>query len=135
VIEETRSETVEVRNDDDVVRARRAARELAGEAGLRLVDETKLITAVSELARNMTRYAGGGVVTVTVLADGRRRGVRAVFVDEGPGIPDLEQAMRNGYTTGTGLGLGLGGAKRLVHEFEIDSVVGRGTTITVLMWG
>ena len=104
-------------------------------AGLRLVDQTKLITAVSELARNMTRYAGGGTVTLSTVADGGRRGVRAKFSDDGPGIVDVEQAMQNGYTTGTGLGLGLGGAKRLVHEFTLDTQPGRGTTVTVIMWG
>jgi serine/threonine-protein kinase RsbT len=128
-------EPLEVRSDDDVVRARRSARERAVTAGLRLVDQTKLITAVSELARNMTRYAGGGTVTLSIVADRGRRGVRAIFTDQGPGIPDIEQAMRNGYTTGAGLGLGLGGAKRLVHEFDLDTEPGRGTTVTVTMWG
>jgi serine/threonine-protein kinase RsbT len=129
------AERLEVRSDDDIVRARRSARELAVTAGLRLVDQTKLITAVSELARNMTRYAGGGMVEMSVLSDGGRRGVRAAFMDQGPGIPDVEAAMRNGYTTGTGLGLGLGGAKRLVQEFEIETAPGHGTTVTVVMWG
>jgi serine/threonine-protein kinase RsbT len=128
-------ELFEVRSDDDIVRARRFARERAVAAGLRLVDQTKLITAVSELARNMTRYAGGGTVALTVVANGGRRGVRAAFQDDGPGIADVEEAMRNGYSTGAGLGLGLGGAKRLVHEFEIDSIPGRGTSVTVIMWG
>jgi serine/threonine-protein kinase RsbT len=128
-------EPLEVRSDDDVVRARRSARERAVTAGLRLVDQTKLITAVSELARNMTRYAGGGTVTLSIVADRGRSGVRAVFADEGPGIPDVDQAMLNGYTTGTGLGLGLGGAKRLVHEFDLETEPGRGTTVTVIMWG
>jgi serine/threonine-protein kinase RsbT len=128
-------EPLEVRSDDDVVRARRSARERAVTAGLRLVDQTKLITAVSELARNMTRYAGGGTVTLSIVADRGRRGVRAIFTDQGPGIPDIEQAMRNGYTTGAGLGLGLGGAKRLVHEFDLETEPGRGTTVTVTMWG
>jgi serine/threonine-protein kinase RsbT len=128
-------ELLEVRSDDDIVRARRSARERAVTAGLRLVDQTKLITAVSELARNMTRYAGGGTVTLSIVADRGRRGVRAIFTDQGPGIPDIEQAMRNGYTTGAGLGLGLGGAKRLVHEFDLDTEPGRGTTVTVTMWG
>jgi len=128
-------ELLEVRSDDDIVRARRSARERAVTAGLRLVDQTKLITAVSELARNMTRYAGGGTVSLSIVGDGSRRGVRASFVDEGPGIPDVEQAMSNGFTTGTGLGLGLGGAKRLVHEFRLDTEPGQGTTVTVIMWG
>lgn len=128
-------ELLEVRSHEDIVRARRLARERAVMAGLRLVDQTKLITAVSELARNMTRYAGGGTVAVSIVANSGRRGVRASFHDEGPGIPDVEQAMRNGYTTGTGLGLGLGGAKRLVHEFDIETAPGEGTAVTVVMWG
>jgi serine/threonine-protein kinase RsbT len=128
-------ELLDVRSDDDVVRARRSARERAVAAGLRLVDQTKLITAVSELARNMTRYAGGGTVTLSSVRDGARAGVRAAFSDQGPGIPDVEEAMRNGFTTGNGLGLGLGGAKRLVHEFAIETAPGAGTTVTVIMWG
>lgn len=130
------SESIAIRADEDVVRARRLAREIAASAGLRLVDQTKLITAVSELARNMTRYAGGGTVAIgTVREANGRHGVRAVFTDKGPGIADLEQAMRNGFTTGNGLGLGLGGAKRLVHDFKIDTAPGAGTTIEVVMWG
>ena len=128
-------EVLEVRNDDDIVRARRSAREVAIAAGLRLVDQTKLITAVSELARNMSRYAGGGSVGLAVVSDSGRRGVRATFTDDGPGIADVESAMRNGYTTGNGLGLGLGGAKRLVHEFSLETEPGKGTTVTVIMWG
>jgi len=128
-------ELVEVRADDDVVRARRSAREIAVAAGLRLVDQTKLITAVSELARNMTRYAGGGTVGLALVRHGGRRGVEVTFTDQGPGIEDVERAMRNGYTTGNGLGLGLGGAKRLVHEFRLDTEPGKGTTVTVIMWG
>jgi len=135
VDEQGPAELLEVRTDDDVVRARRAARERAVSVGLRLVDQTKLITAVSELARNMTRYAGGGTVALSIVHDGGRSGVRAAFVDEGPGIADVGEAMRNGYTTGTGLGLGLGGAKRLVHEFTIETDPGHGTTVTVVMWG
>lgn len=104
-------------------------------AGLRLVDQTKLITAVSELARNMTRYAGGGTVALSAVRESSRRGVQAVFSDQGPGIADVAEAMRNGFTTGTGLGLGLGGAKRLVHEFKIETSLGEGTTVTVVMWG
>jgi serine/threonine-protein kinase RsbT len=134
VDEQQQPELLEVRGDDDIVRARRFTRERAVGAGLRLVDQTKLITAVSELARNMTRYAGGGTVALSSVRDGTRRGVRAAFVDKGPGIPDVEEAMRNGYSTGTGLGLGLGGAKRLVHEFTIETEPGQGTTVTVIMW-
>lgn len=128
-------ELLEIRGDDDIVRARRSTREVAIAAGLRLVDQTKLITAVSELARNMSRYAGGGVVGLAVVNGHGRCGVRATFIDEGPGIDDVERAMRNGFTTGNGLGLGLGGAKRLVHEFDLETEPGRGTKITVIMWG
>jgi serine/threonine-protein kinase RsbT len=135
VDDQQQAELLEVRGDDDIVRARRSARERAVAAGLRLVDQTKLITAVSELARNMTRYAGGGTVALSSVRDGARRGVRAAFVDKGPGIADVEEAMRNGYSTGTGLGLGLGGAKRLVHEFTLETEPGQGTTVTVIMWG
>lgn len=129
------AERLDVRSDDDVVRARRVARELAISAGLRLVDQTKFITAVSELARNMTRYAGGGEIELAVVRNGGRRGVEAIFADQGPGIEDVERAMRNGFTTGNGLGLGLGGAKRLVHEFAIETAPGSGTRVTVVMWG
>jgi serine/threonine-protein kinase RsbT len=135
VNEQRPPEVLEVRSDDDIVRARRSAREQAVAAGLRLVDQTKLITAVSELARNMTRYAGGGTVALSLVHNGSRRGVRAAFTDEGPGIPNVKDAMRNGYSTGNGLGLGLGGARRLVHEFEIDTAPGQGTRVTVVMWG
>lgn len=128
-------ELLEVRGDDDIVRARRSTREVAIAAGLRLVDQTKLITAVSELARNMSRYAGGGFVALAVVNASGRRGVRATFTDQGPGIDDVERAMRNGFTTGNGLGLGLGGAKRLVHEFHLETEPGQGTKITVIMWG
>jgi serine/threonine-protein kinase RsbT len=135
VDEQGPAELLEVHTDDDIVRARRSARERAVAAGLRLVDQTKLITAVSELARNMTRYAGGGTVALSTVRDRGRQGVRAKFVDTGPGIANIEEAMRNGYTTGNGLGLGLGGAKRLVHEFDIETASGHGTTVTVVMWG
>lgn len=135
VDEKTSSEVLEVRSDDDVVRARRVAREVAVAGGLRLVDQTKLITAVSELARNMTRYAGGGEVAIAVVREAGRRGVEAIFTDQGPGIEDVERAMRNGFTTGNGLGLGLGGAKRLVHEFKLETAPGTGTRVTVIMWG
>lgn len=133
--ERSEVELLDVNSDDDIVRARRSAREVAVAAGLRLVDQTKLITAVSELARNMTRYAGGGVVRIAVVRRGGRRGVEATFTDEGPGIEDIERAMRNGFTTGNGLGLGLGGARRLVHDFTLETEPGTGTKITVVMWG
>jgi serine/threonine-protein kinase RsbT len=116
-----------------MVLVRRRVRELASQAGLSLVDQTKLVTAASELARNTLIYAGGGTVQLESL-NGPRTGVRLTFHDKGPGIADLELAMRDGFTTGSGLGLGLGGSKRLVHEFEIDSKPGEGTRVAVTRW-
>jgi serine/threonine-protein kinase RsbT len=106
----------------------------AAAAGLSLVDQTKIITAASELARNMVDYGGGGEVRFEIVNDGRRRGLRVTFADKGPGIADIELAMKDGYTTGNGLGLGLSGAKRLSNDFTIRSVVGEGTTITITRW-
>jgi serine/threonine-protein kinase RsbT len=123
-----------LRSDEDVVGLRRQVRERAVAIGLSLVDQTKLITAASELARNTLKYGGGGAVCLDRLADGLRQGVGLVFIDAGPGIPDLDLALRDGYTTGGGLGLGLGGSKRLVDEFEVDSRPGEGTAIAVVKW-
>jgi serine/threonine-protein kinase RsbT len=123
-----------LRTDEDVVGLRRHVRERAVGIGLSLVDQTKLITAASELARNSIKYGGGGMVYLDKLVDGLRQGVGLIFVDAGPGIPDLELALRDGYTTGGGLGLGLGGSKRLVDEFDIDTRVGEGTAIAVVKW-
>jgi serine/threonine-protein kinase RsbT len=123
-----------LRSDEDVVGLRRHVRERAVGIGLSLVDQTKLITAASELARNTIKYGGGGSAYLDRLADGLRKGVCLIFVDAGPGIPDLEQALRDGYTTGGGLGLGLGGSKRLVDEFDIDTRPGEGTAIAVIKW-
>jgi serine/threonine-protein kinase RsbT len=122
-------------SNDDVVRARQLVRNLALECRLSLVEQTKLVTAASELARNTLIHGGGGTVRVEVITAVARRGVRAVFEDEGPGIPDIEQALSDGWTSGSGLGLGLGGSRRLVDEFEIESEPGRGTTVTVTKWG
>jgi serine/threonine-protein kinase RsbT len=129
-----KAERAEVRSAEDVVRVRQSVRTHAAAAGLSLVDQTKIITAASELARNMVDYGGGGEVRFEVVNDGRRRGLRLTFEDRGPGIADLELAMKDGYTTGGGLGLGLSGAKRLSNEFAIRSVVGEGTTITITRW-
>jgi serine/threonine-protein kinase RsbT len=107
---------------------------MAVEAGLSLVDQTKIITAASELARNTLDYGGGGEVRMEVVEENSRRGVRLVFEDHGPGIADIEQALRDGFTSGGGLGLGLGGAKRLSNEFKIESVPGSGTKITIGRW-
>jgi serine/threonine-protein kinase RsbT len=125
---------VEIAANEDVVLVRRHARELAQRAGLSLLETTKLVTAASELARNTLDHGGGGTAELEVIADGLRRGVRMTFVDEGPGIPDVEAAMRDGYTTGGGLGLGLGGSRRLVSELHIESAVGRGTRVQVIRW-
>lgn len=128
------SERIDVGTDRDVVRVRQLVRTAAVEAKLSLVDQTKLVTAASELARNTLVYGGGGSVEVDRLENGRRTGLRIVFADQGPGIPDLDLALTDGYTTGGGLGLGLSGARRLVDEFDIDTRVGEGTSITVTKW-
>ncbi len=129
-----KSETLGVRSSDDVVRVRQAVRARAVETGLSLVDQTKIITAASELARNMLDYGGGGVVHVEIVEEGSRKGVRLAFEDQGPGIPDIQLALKDGFTSGGGLGLGLGGAKRLSNEFTIKSTVGQGTKIVIARW-
>jgi serine/threonine-protein kinase RsbT len=123
-----------IRSSEDVVLVRQAVREFAKASGFSLVDETKIVTAASELARNALQYGGGGTVHLEALSDDVRRGVRLVFADQGPGIADLEQALRDGYSTGGGLGLGLSGARRLANEFDIDSRPGLGTRITITRW-
>jgi serine/threonine-protein kinase RsbT len=123
-----------LRSDEDVVRARHRIRELSQQVGLRLVDQTKFVTAVSELARNTVIHGGGGEVAFGAVEQSGRIGVWAEFHDHGPGIVNIENALRNGVTTGSGLGLGLGGAKRLVNEFEIRSEPGQGTTVRVTTW-
>lgn len=129
-----RSEEIPVREVGDIVAVRQQTRQWAGEVGLSLVDQTKIVTAASELARNVVVYGGGGSVRLELLENGVRKGLRLVFADQGPGIPDVEKALQDGFTTGGGLGLGLGGARRLVNEFVIDSAVGRGTTVTIARW-
>jgi serine/threonine-protein kinase RsbT len=129
-----KNEHLAIRAGDDVVRARQAVRALALQAGFSLVDQTKIITAASEIARNTLDYGGGGELTLELLRDGARRGLRLTFTDRGPGISDIEQALKDGYTTGNGLGLGLSGAKRLSNEFAIDSKPGAGTKITLARW-
>ena len=128
------TETISVAAASDVVAVRHAVRRRAIEIHLSLVDQTKIVTAASELARNMLVYAGAGKVTLEVLQDGVRQGLRAHFADSGPGIPDLDLALRDGFTTGNGMGLGLGGAKRLVNEFDIESRPCTGTHVTVTRW-
>ncbi|MDB5997862.1 MAG: hypothetical protein JWP42_4998 [Pseudomonas sp.] len=120
--------------EQDVVLARQTARKLATECGMRLIDLTKLVTAVSELARNTMVYGGGGDMDWQILDENARTGLRLVFRDEGPGIPDIKLAMTDGWTSGGGLGLGLTGAKRLVEEFELDTAPGKGTRITITRW-
>ena len=123
-----------MREVGDIVAVRQQTRQWAGEVGLSLVDQTKIVTAASELARNAVVYGGGGSVRLELLENGVRKGLRLIFADQGPGIPDVEKALQDGFTTGGGLGLGLGGARRLVNEFAIDSAVGRGTTVTIARW-
>jgi serine/threonine-protein kinase RsbT len=123
-----------IQSSEDVVRVRQVARERAVAQGFSLVDQTKIVTAASELARNTLEYGGGGEVVVETLNDGMRRGVRLTFSDKGPGIEKIELALKDGYTTGSGLGLGLGGAKRLSNEFSIDSKPGEGTRVMIARW-
>lgn len=129
----TTTERLDIRNSQDVVRVRQRVRARAIEVGLGLVDQTKIVTAASELARNTLEYGGGGDVTIEVVME-PRRGLRLTFVDSGPGIADIDAALRDGFTTGTGLGLGLGGARRLSNEFRIESAPGRGTRIVIARW-
>jgi serine/threonine-protein kinase RsbT len=125
---------VPLRNGEDVVRLRQAVRERAVALGFTLVDQTKFVTAASELGRNTIQYGGGGQATLVTVVNGSRKGLRLEFVDEGPGIPDVQLALRDGYTTGSGLGLGLSGAKRLSDEFSIDSAPGKGTRVAITRW-
>jgi serine/threonine-protein kinase RsbT len=129
-----RSEVHQIRSSDDVVRIRQQVRAGAIEVGLSLVDQTKIITAASELARNTLDYGGGGTALIEVVKEELRSGLRLTFEDQGPGIADIERAMKDGFTSGSGLGLGLGGAKRLSSEFSIYSKPGEGTRITIARW-
>lgn len=130
----TKSESIPVRTSADVVGVRHMVRKWAVEIGLSLVEQTKIVTAASELARNMIDYGGGGTMTATLLDDGYRKGLRLSFEDKGPGIPDHDAALRDGFTTGSGMGLGLGGARRLSNEFELKSAPGEGTRVTITRW-
>ncbi|MDQ1042826.1 anti-sigma regulatory factor [Streptomyces sp. V4I2] len=123
-----------IRSDMDLVWVRQHVRQAAGLLGFGLVEQTKLVTAASELARNTLVHGGGGRMETAGLTNGHTRGLRLTFSDEGPGIPDLERALGDGYTSGDGLGMGLGGARRLVHEFAVDSTPGVGTKVTVVSW-
>jgi serine/threonine-protein kinase RsbT len=129
-----RQETLPIRSSADIVAVRQKVRAWSAELRFSLVDQTKLVTAASELARNTLEHGKGGEVRVEWVENGARRGLRLVFEDTGPGIPDIELALKEGYTTGGGLGLGLGGAKRLVNEFDIQSTPGQGTRIVAVRW-
>ena len=130
----TSGETIPIRISDDVVRVRSRVRVLAMSLGLGIVDQTKIVTAASELARNTLDYGGGGEARLDIVEAGIRRGLRVTFEDRGPGIVDIELALTDGYTSGGGLGLGLSGAKRLSNEFEITSVPGQGTRVIITRW-
>lgn len=129
-----RDDTLSLRSSEDIVLIRQAVRAAAVDLRLSLVDQTKIVTAASELARNTLDYGGGGTVRIQCVQEGSRRGLRLTFEDKGPGIPDVERALKDGYTTGGGLGLGLGGARRLSSEFAIESRLGEGTKVTIARW-
>ena len=130
----TKSESVPVRTSGDVVSVRHHVRRWAVELGFTIVEQTKIVTAASELARNMIDYGGGGTLLLEALEDGIRKGLRLTFEDHGPGIPDIQAALRDGFTSGSGMGLGLGGSKRLSNEFDIQSAPGQGTRVTIARW-
>lgn len=130
----TRSDKLPVASDGDIVAVRQRVRALAVELGFSLVNQTKIVTAASELARNTVVHGGGGTVEIEILVDGARRGIRLTFRDHGPGIPDLAAALRDGFTTGAGLGLGLGGARRLCNDFDLQSTPGDGTVVRIVRW-
>jgi len=128
------AESMEIRASDDIVLVRQAVRKKSIALGLGLVDQTKVVTASSELARNTLDYGGGGTVLLELVENGARTGLKLTFEDQGPGIPDIDLALTDGYTTGSGMGLGLSGAKRLSHEFELWSKPGEGTRVSILRW-
>ena len=129
-----KDEIAPISTSSDIVKVRQLVREWAVSLGFSLVEQTKIVTAASELARNTLDHGGGGNVRLEALQNDMRSGLKLSFLDEGPGIPDLEKALKDGFTTGGGLGLGLGGARRLVNEFEIDSVAGGGTKVMITRW-
>jgi serine/threonine-protein kinase RsbT len=128
------NENRSILTSEDVVAVRQMVRQRAVELGFNLVDQTKIVTAASELARNTLQYGGGGTLRIEAVTEGARRGLRLIFEDNGPGIANIELAMKDGYTTGNGLGLGLSGARRLSNEFKIDSEPGKGTRVTIVRW-
>ena len=127
-------DSMRIEKEQDVVPFRGRVKEYAVKIGMSLVNQTKLITAASELVRNMLKYAGGGMTLIEVVSQGRDSGIRLTFVDKGPGIKDISLAMKDGYSSGKSLGIGLPGTKRLVNEFEIKSIVGEGTTVSIIKW-
>ena len=133
-MEATASEVTTLRSQEDIVLARQIARTWAVKLGFSLVDQTKIVTATSELARNAVVHGGGGQMHVDLVANGIRRGLRLTFADQGPGIPDLQLALKDGYTSGNGMGLGLSGSRRLMNDFHIESTVGAGTRVVVTKW-
>jgi serine/threonine-protein kinase RsbT len=128
------TDTMPIRSPDDIVRVRQEVRKRAAAAGLGIVDQTKFVTAASEIARNTLDYGGGGSVRIEPVQEGARKGLRLVFEDQGPGIENLDLALTDGYTTGSGLGLGLSGSRRLCNEFAIESKPGEGTRVTIARW-
>lgn len=129
-----KTEVVPIANSSDVVLVRQRVRAWATELKFSLVDQTKIVTAASELGRNTLEHGGGGSLELALVANGTRRGIRLCFSDQGPGIPDIAQALKDGFTTGGGMGLGLGGSKRLMNEFEIETKPGGGTLVTAIRW-
>lgn len=127
-------DSMRIGKEQDVVPFRNRVKEHAVKITMSLVNQTKLITAASELVRNMLKYAGGGVVLIEIVSEGRDSGIRLTFEDKGPGIKDIDQAMKDGFSTGKSLGVGLPGTKRLVNEFEIKSILGQGTRVSILKW-
>jgi len=128
------NDSTALRSEQDVVAARQIVRRIALELGFSLVDQTKIVTATSELARNTVKHGRGGVMQYEVVKSGERTGVRLTFTDDGPGIPDINRALTAGFTTGSGLGMGLSGARRLVNDFAIESTPGKGTRVTIVRW-
>ena len=129
-----KSESIPVRSSAEVVSVRHLVRRWAVELAFTLVEQTKIVTAASELARNMVDYGRGGTMTIEALEEGARKGLCLIFEDQGPGIPDIDLALRDGFTSGSGMGLGLGGARRLSNEFEIRSAPGQGTRVAITRW-
>jgi serine/threonine-protein kinase RsbT len=134
MMSEARRDTLPLKTSNDVVLARQRVRQWAIEMRFTLVDQTKLVTAASELARNALDHGKGGTMTIEQVVNGPRTGIRLIFEDQGPGIPDIGMALKDGFTTGNGMGLGLGGSKRLVNEFSVESEPGKGTRVTIIRW-